>query len=222
MQSQDVNPSKTNAPTARLAISLEPFQDASRSPLTHWFERRHRHDLAERMALTFERLEGLSGKRGLDIGCGSGLYVAAALLRGARQIVGMDPALGLLELAHQRIEKLGQLDRVEFISDYFPQQIPPGPFDFAIAMGVLDYVAEPASFLRSLREVLSGTAVVSFPSKHWCHTPIRKLTYRLRHCPVYFYDETMIHSLGKESGFAGVDVVKLDGAGMDYHVRLTP
>jgi 2-polyprenyl-3-methyl-5-hydroxy-6-metoxy-1,4-benzoquinol methylase len=217
-----VNQSQTNAPTVRLASVLEPFQDAGHSPITHWFERRHRHDLAERMALTFERLGDLTGKRGLDIGCGSGHYMAEALRRGALHIMGIDPALGVLELARRRVEGLGLLDQVEFAPGYFPQYTPPGHFDFAIVMGVLDYVAEPAPFLRNLREILTGTAVVSFPSKHWYHTPIRKLMYRLRHCSVYFYDDTIIRSVAKDSGFAVVDIVKLDGAGMDYHVCLRP
>jgi ubiquinone/menaquinone biosynthesis C-methylase UbiE len=206
----------------RFADTFDTFYDGSRSPLMQWIDRRYRHDMFERYALTFERLGDLSGKRGLDIGCGSGPYVAEALRRGASQVVALDPALGMLELARARIDKIGQLERVSFVTGYFPEVTPAGPFDFAIVMGVLDYVADPVTFFKALRGVLTGRAAVSFPSKHWFRTPLRKFRYRLRNCPVYFYDETAIRSIGHQAGFGTVEVIKISGAGMDYHVCLAP
>jgi hypothetical protein len=99
---------------------------------------------------------------------------------------------------------------------------PPGPFDFAIIMGVLDYVADPVAFFKGLRGILTGRAAVSFPSNHWFRTPLRKIRYRLRNCPVYFYDEQRIREIGRAAGFGTVDIVKIAGAGMDYHVCLAP
>jgi hypothetical protein len=46
--------------------------------------------------------------------------------------------------------------------------------------------------------------------------------YALRNCPVYFYDATQIKALGRSAGFNTVDVYKIPGAGMDYHVALRP
>ena len=89
-------------------------------------------------------------------------------------------------------------------------------------MGVLDYVADPLAFLTKLRQIVTDRAVISFPSKHWLRTPLRKIRYRLRQCPVYFYDEPQILRLGHEAGFGTVDVIKIPGAGMDYHVCLKP
>jgi 2-polyprenyl-3-methyl-5-hydroxy-6-metoxy-1,4-benzoquinol methylase len=128
----------------------------------------------------------------------------------------------MLELTRQRIENLGQLDKIDFVTGYFPDKTPPGPFDFVIIMGVLDYVANPVPFLRALRGVLTGRAAVSFPSKHWLRTPLRRARYRLRNCPVYFYDEATIRSIGNQAGFDTIDIVKIPGAGMDYHVCLAP
>ena len=206
----------------RFAHTFDTFYDGKRSPVMQWIDRHYRHDVFERYWQTFERLGDLSGKRGLDVGCGSGLYVAEAVRRGAREVVALDPALGMLELARQRIEKTGRLDRVAFVEGYFPQKTPGGPFDFAIVIGVLDYVAEPVALLKALRGILTGRAAVSFPSKHWFRTPIRKFRCRLRNCPVYFYDERMIRSIGREAGFGTVDVLKICGAPMDYHVCLAP
>lgn len=206
----------------RFAETFDTFYDGRRSLMMQWFDRRWRRDMFIRYTMTFERLGDLTGKRGLDIGCGSGPYIAEAIKRGAAQVVGLDPAPGMLELARQRIEQLGELDKLELIEGYFPQTTVEGPFDFAIIMGVLDYVADPVEFFRGLRSILTGKAAVSFPSKHWFRTPIRKFRYRLRDCPVYFYDEGQIRSIGRDAGFGTVDVMKIEGAGMDYHVCLAP
>lgn len=206
----------------RFAETFDTFYDARRSPFMQWVDRTYRQDMFERFSLTFERLGDLTGKRGLDIGCGSGPYVSEALRRGAAEVVALDPAPGMLELTLRRVEKLGQLDKITLTEGYFPAVTPPGPFDFSIIMGVLDYVEDPVTFFKGLRGILTGTAAVSFPSKHWFRTPIRKFRYKLRNCPVYFYDERMIRSIGEQAGFGKVDIIKIDGAGMDYHVCLAP
>jgi ubiquinone/menaquinone biosynthesis C-methylase UbiE len=206
----------------RFAETFDTFYDGKRSVMMQWFDRRWRHDMFARYALTFERLGDLTGKRGLDIGCGSGPYIAEAIKRGAAHVVGLDPAPGMLELTRMRIEKLGALDKITLVEGYFPEKAPPGPFDFAIIMGVLDYVEDPVAFFKGLRGILTGRAAVSFPSKHWFRTPVRKIRYRMRNCPVYFYDERRIREIGKAAGFGTVDVIKIEGAGMDYHVCLSP
>ncbi|MEX2113423.1 MAG: methyltransferase domain-containing protein [Pirellulales bacterium] len=219
---RETNHTTDTSAIGRFAGALATFDDGRHSPAWHCFDRRFRHDTFERFALTFERLGDVSGRRGLDVGCGSGHYIAEALRRNARHMVGIDPALGTLELARQRLESLGQIDQVELIVGYFPDSLPTGAFDFAIVMGVLDYVAEPVSFLRALRQVVNGRIVVSFPSKHWLYSPLRKLRYRLRSCSVYFYDEPAIRSIAERAGFGSIDVVKIDGAGLDFHACLAP
>lgn len=206
----------------QFAATFDTFYDGKRSPVMQWIDRRFRQDMFQRYSLTFERLGDLSGMRGLDIGCGSGPYVADALKRGAREVVAIDPAPGMLNLARQRIEGLGLLDKVSFVQGYFPDKTPSGPFDFAIIMGVLDYVAKPVSFFQALRGMMTGPVAVSFPSIHWFRTPVRKVRYQLRNCPVYFYDEQSIRRISERAGFGTVDIVKIPGAGLDYHVCLAP
>jgi ubiquinone/menaquinone biosynthesis C-methylase UbiE len=164
----------------------------------------------------------MTGRNGLDVGCGSGPYIAEALKRGAAHVTGVDPAPGMLDLTRQRIDRLGKADQLTLLEGYFPTVVPDGKYDFAIVMGVLDYIPEPVPFLSALRERVSGVTAISFPSKHWLRTPLRTIRYRLRKCPVYFYDEAMIRNLGAAAGFSTTDVVKIPGAGMDYHVCFKP
>jgi SAM-dependent methyltransferase len=204
------------------ADTFDTFYDGKRSPVMQWIDRRFRSDMFIRYELTFSRLGDLAGKRGIDIGCGSGPYVAEALRRKAAHVVALDPAPRMLDLTKERIQKLNLLDRLTTLEGFFPQAAPPGPFDFAIVMGVMDYVEHPVPFLRALRQIMTGTAAVSFPSYHWWRGPLRKIRYNLRSCPLYFYDEAKLRAIGAEAGFGVVDIVKIPGAGMDYHVCLKP
>jgi SAM-dependent methyltransferase len=199
---------------------FDTFYDGKRSPFMQWFDRRFRFDMFERYRLTFERLGDLTDKTVIDIGCGSGPYVCEALRRGAKQILALDPAPRMLELTRERVEKHGFAERVIYYEGYFPSVRPPVTYDFSIVMGVLDYTEHPTAFLRGLRETVTGAAVLSFPSKHWLRTPIRKVRYRLRRCPVWFYDEADIRRHATEAGWQKIDVQKIPGAGMDYHVLL--
>jgi SAM-dependent methyltransferase len=204
----------------RFGEACRPLCDAGAIPVTRLFDRRFRHDLHERLALTFERLGDIRGQRGLDIGCGSGVYLAEALRRGARPLVGVDPAPGQLELARRRFGQLGQLDRTDLLAGYFPQIAPDGPFDFAIAMGVLDYVDEPLAFLRSLARIVRGHSIVSFPRRHWLLAPVRQIRRLYRGTHVHYYNEPGIRSLARDAGFRSASIVAFDGLGMDYHVAL--
>ena len=87
-----MTPSQAGAFFDSFAGTFDTFYDGKRSRLMQWIDRRYRHDMFARYALTFERLGDLSGKRGLDIGCGSGPYVAEAIKRGAAHVVALDPA----------------------------------------------------------------------------------------------------------------------------------
>ena len=70
--------------------------------------------------------------------------------------------------------------------------------------------------------VVRQAAVVSFPSRHWFRSPIRAARYRFRKCPVYFYEREQIEALGVDAGFGNIEIYKIPGAGMDYHVCLRP
>ncbi len=83
-------------------------------------------------------------------------------------------------------------------------------------MGVMDYVEDAASFLRSLRSVVTQKAALSFPSKHWFRTPLRQSRYRLRRCPVHFYTREAIEALVREIDVRNYTLTKIAGAGMDY------
>ena len=85
-----------------------------------WVDRRFRSDMFIRYQWTFERLGSLAGRRGIDIGCGSGHYVAEALQQGAAHVVALDPAPRMIDLTRTRVQRLRALDRATLFDGYFP------------------------------------------------------------------------------------------------------
>jgi hypothetical protein len=93
-------------------------------------------------------------------------------------------------------------------------------FKGVIGMGVFDYFSEPFPVLMRMRELACHSVVASFPSMNLYRTPIRKLRYRIKRCPVYFYDRRLIDKLVRSAGFSRYEITKIRGAGMDYFVAM--
>ena len=204
------------------ADTFDTIYDQKRNPFMRWVDSTFRSDMFIRYALTFEALGDLKGGTVLDVGCGSGPYIAEAFKRGADRVTGIDPAPNMLALVRQRLSQMGVAeDRCELFEGIFPG-VQVEPRDYAIVMGVMDYVQDAQTFLKALRPVVKRLAVISFPSEHLFRTPFRRIRYRLRQCPVYFYNESGIRQLCKTAGFADVRIRKIPGAGMDFHVSLRP
>lgn len=204
----------------KAAVSFDTFYDKKRSSFMQWVDRKYRSDIFERFRLAFEALDPIVDKSVLDIGCGSGPYIIEAARRGSSKVVGLDMAQGMLDLAKQRAEAAGCIERCQFVLGMFPQDVPQEKFNYAIVMGVMDYIADPLNFLTVLAQQVTDRAVLSFPSKHWFRTPLRKFRYWLKRCPVYFYEPKQIEDLSKAAGFSNTKIEKIPGAGMDYFVTL--
>lgn len=101
------------------AETFDSLYDGRRSALWRWIDRRFRSDMFVRHAWTSERLGDLEGRTVLDIGCGSGPYLVEALRRGARQVMGVDPAPHMLALARERLHRAGAGDRGRLVKGCF-------------------------------------------------------------------------------------------------------
>jgi 2-polyprenyl-3-methyl-5-hydroxy-6-metoxy-1,4-benzoquinol methylase len=200
------------------ADRFDTIYDGKRNRFMRWVDQRFRSDMFGRYARTFAHLGDLKGRTVLDVGCGSGPYALEALRRGASKVTALDAAPRMLELTDARLSAAGVRDGAKLVEGIFPDaasRLEP-KHDYAIVMGVMDYVADADAFVRELARRVTGGAVLSFPSTHWFRTPLRKVRYRLRRCPLYFYDEQKIRRLLTDGGFRHVEVTKLPGAGMDY------
>lgn len=187
--------------------------------LGQWIDRHFRRDMYERYRLTFETCGDVNGKTVLDIGCGGGRYSIEFAKRGAAQVVGLDFAPNMVTLAQQHAEEHGVKDRCQFVVGDFMQMKFEQRFDTCIAIGVFDYVAQPRPFLEKMRSLANKWLIMSFSSKSLIRTPIRKVRYWFKRCPVYFYDRASIESL--VNGLGAYRIIKIPGQGMDYFVSVS-
>jgi ubiquinone/menaquinone biosynthesis C-methylase UbiE len=183
-----------------------------------WIDLRFRRDMYERYRLTFETCGDVNGQTILDIGCGSGRYAVEFGRRHADHVVGMDLAPNMIMAARKLAEEQGVSDNCNFIVGDFMQMEFKQQFNICVAIGVFDYIVRPRPFLEKMRTLSKKWLIMSFPSISVIRTPIRKIRYWFKNCPVYFYDrnsiEKLIYRLGE------YQIVKIPGQGMDYFVSI--
>jgi len=147
-----------------------------------------RRPFYRRYTLTMQACGDVRGKRILDVGCGSGRYMVALAARGA-DVVGIDFAANMLELARKLAEREGVLDRCEFVLGDFLAYDLTGPFDISLALGLFDYVADPAPFLQRMHALTTEKVILSFPPPGGWREVQRRIRYWLQKCPLYFHTQ---------------------------------
>jgi 2-polyprenyl-3-methyl-5-hydroxy-6-metoxy-1,4-benzoquinol methylase len=178
--------------------------------LMKWVDNVWRGVVRRRFELTLARLEPLSGRSVLDVGCGSGRYCLAYAARGASRVVGVDFAGEMIALANDAARRAGIADRCEFRVGTFPEAVADSPFDYSTAMGFFDYVAEPAPLIARMRELTQLTMVMSFPKSVEWRVPLRRWRFRLLGCPLFLYSESRVKRLLAEAGVVDYDWIELD------------
>lgn len=198
------------------SATFDTFYNDQRGAFMRWVDHRFRKDMYVRFDSTLEEIGNPDGKSILDIGCGSGPYSVECARRGAKRVLGLDLADGMLRIAQQRARDLNVEEKCEFRQGTFPNDAPDEMFDHCIVMGVMDYIPDPREFLGAVLKCTKRTAILSFPSVHWFRAPLRKVRYKLKRCPLYLYREAQIRECMNAVGFHDISVEKISGAGMDY------
>jgi magnesium-protoporphyrin O-methyltransferase len=123
----------SDAPVSGIRATVRAGRDAMRATLLSWLP------------------ADMTGTRLLDAGCGTGALAVEAAKRGA-EVVAIDIAPGLIEIARQRIGHITGPGRIQFLAgDMFDPAL--GRFDHVVAMDSLIHYA-PADTVR----VIAGLA----------------------------------------------------------------
>ena len=195
------------------------YCESKMNPLWRLINRRFRHDIYDRFILSMDHVRKYKLETALDVGCGSGRYALGLAELGVRRIVGIDFSPRMLELAFKNTAHIqGANGTFEFVCCDFMEFQTKETFDVVIAMGLFDYIKDPIPFLEKMKTLCNHSVIASFPSTSIYRTPIRKIRYYFKRCPVYSYDRAKISSFCSEVGFARNELVKIKGSGMDYFV----
>jgi ubiquinone/menaquinone biosynthesis C-methylase UbiE len=201
------------------AHRFDAIYEESKNPVTRFIDHKWRGVVRVRMDLTLERLGDLAGKSVLDVGCGSGRYCIAFAARGARRVVGVDFAPGMIDLANEIARSAGVSDRCSFLVGAFPEAVPAETFDASTAMGFFDYIPDPERLVAAMRERTRQTMVMSFPKANEWRVPLRRLRFRMIGCPLFLYTEARVRSVLAAAGVRDFDWIPLD---RDYIVVARP
>jgi len=171
-----------------------------------------RGPLFDRLRLAVEMADGLSARRAIDVGCGSGPLFAPLAEKGIH-VTGIDPADNMVVLAAAEAAKFP--GRVEVQRRGWEQLDEVDAYDVAIALGVFDYVGDPVDLLGRM-ERAAGHVIASFPSPG-LRTSLRKLRYGVRGVGVHGYPVDGYQRLAGQAGLDVVDKMPLGKAGFVVH-----
>lgn len=168
-----------------------------------------RRAIYQRYELTFEHAGDVSGKRILDVGCGSGRYAVEFARRGAADVVGVDFASDMLGLATKfaAMEHVGE--RCRFIRADFHEFTSEEPFDVTIAIGFFDYARDPSRTLHHMHELTRGRVMASFPRRQFPRSELRTRRYAASGVQVQFYDREHVDRLVRDVGFRSSQLIDI-------------
>lgn len=179
----------------------------------YYLDRRLRPGLFERAQLALGALEGLQNFSVLDVGCGSGRISALFAEAGAQRVLGIDFSQPMLDLAVSFCQARGVASQCEFITGDFLAYSCEEKFDAVIALGVFDYVSEPRPFLQKMLMSANTQIIASFPGQSLFRAPARKMRYKLRGCPLYFYTAKKLDHICHDIGLTQYRLVPYASSG---------
>lgn len=201
----------------RDAHSFDAIYRLERSPFWRWVNTTLRKAVFERYTITFEQAGDVTGKKVLDVGCGSGVYSVDFARRGAERVVGVDFSGNMLEIARQEAQQHGVAERCDFIQADFLDLELDEKFDISVAMGVFDYVPEQVRFLRKMVALTTGKVIVAFPGHSLLREPARRLRYRLSgKGEIFLYGREDVERIATEAGLREKEIIRIPSSGGVY------
>ena len=187
----------------RYAADFDSIYGTSDGLVNGVVNRLFRRSMKLRFIKTLEACQPVEGLDVLDIGCGPGHYSVALARMGARSVLGVDFAEGMLDIARRRATDAGVAEVCHFEqADFFVHDFH-RIFDYVVVMGFMDYVEDAAAAVRRILDLTGRTALFSFPAAGGLLGWQRQWRYRNR-CALFLYRPESIERLF--AGISGVSV----------------
>ena len=184
-----------------IAEQFDSIYTGNKSSFGRALDRWLRQDIFGRFDWVMRKAGDASKLTVCDIGCGSGRFVTELAKRGAKHVTGVDVAPEMIRLSKELVTKDGVADRCDFVVADVENWTTQEQFDFVIAIGFWDYIADPRSRLKKIRGITKGTFLSAWPRAETWRAPVRKVRLSLLGCPVYFYRHDDVRKLITEAGF---------------------
>ena len=194
------------------ARRFDAIYDQKKGVVARFIDNYWRGVVQRRLELNVEKLEPLTGKKILDVGCGSGRFCIAFAVRGAAKVVGVDFAAAMIDIDNHLARQAGVAEQCEFRVGSFPEAIAEreGPFDASTANGFFDYVDKPVPLITRMRELTSGRMIMSFPKAVEWRVPVRRVRFWLKGTPLFLYREPQVREILRQSGVDTYELIHLD------------
>ena len=175
--------------------------------------RRFRRAVWQRMALALEEFREVEGRSVLEVGSGTGELAIRLAERGARRVVGVDAAGEMVRAARAHAERRGVSGRCEFIqADFSSHDLGAEKFDYVVALGVFDYVADAATFLDRMWRLTGERLVISFPHAVPPRSWLRRAWHGWHGNRLHYFTTAEVRGLASGLPGAGVRIHAIHGS----------
>lgn len=173
-------------------------------------DRLTRQGMFRRFEETVRECRAVAARSLLDVGCGPGFHDAFLADKLGITIRGIDVAPRMIEIAERNAEARGVSSQCDFSTVDFMAFSAAESFDVVLALGVVEYIEEPTSFIAKMISHSRKRVLFSVPRKWHPLTPQRVLRYKLRRCPLHFYDRKALESLLQAAGAHDFEIKTLN------------
>jgi SAM-dependent methyltransferase len=147
------------------------------------------------------RYRGAHGGRLLEIGCGTGDFLAEAQAAGY-DVTGVEVSADAAREARSRVPGAEVL-----VGDLGALAAPIGPFDVCVLWDVVEHARDPVALLRSVRGLLrpGGVLALATPSlDSWSARVLRERWMEIKTEHLFYFDRNTLQGALFRAGFAGV------------------
>lgn len=193
------------------------YLEDQKNPLKKIIDRYLRYSMFLRFKKVSEIIKKTESTEILDVGCGPGWHDFLLAKYNSVKVTGIDVAPKMIEIS-KNLSDVNQMNsELEFIladiMDYKFEK----KYDTIFALGVVEYFEDPISLISILKDIATKRVVFSVPVlNHWL-TPQRKIRYKLRKCPLWFYDKEKIRNMLEK---ILLDKYHIHDLGRDYLVEI--
>ncbi len=197
-------PDKVEAHFDRKYREFDAFYNEKKSAFARIIDAVFRRSMKLRFDKVMLGVSPYENKTVLDVGCGTGRYCITLALKGIKKAVGIDFAENMIaasrDYARQaKVEHICRFERADFMHLNMNGL---AEIDHVFAMGVMDYVEQPADFVTKMVRLAGKNVMISFPASGGIIQRLRRHYFqKVKKCPIFFYSEAEVRQIAQRTGF---------------------